>query len=410
MVANAPPLLLLSHVPPGNAGAGQLWMRDICVVYPRDRLAYVYDKHQEDSWSPNLKDISSLGISFPYEFGWFRQLGRFAHYVRWLYELRVNSRSIPQIIRRTVDFGHQYKVQRVLATLHGPTVMKIALPVARQLGIPLSVLVWDPPEYILTNYRLDRLTRMTLLRTFAATLRAADRCGVMSEAMEQDYRLNFSARTVVMHHAVPRSLWKVPTATNSEKVSAQPLVIAFSGTIYSREEFKALLTALGNAQWFVGGSHVKLRIFAPDLKIDTSLPLDIEYLGWRSLEDTINLLSQCDIAYLPYRFHADFAEAARLSFPTKLSTYLAAGLPILYHGPEQSPVVNFLRDYQVGITCHSLEASEILSKLIHLKDNLINYKKAAHTALENQLNAENFRQQTADLLNIDSDCLLPLSS
>ena len=58
--------------------------------------------------------------------------------------------------------------------------------------------------------------------------------------------------------------------------------------------------------------------------------------GWHATTDAVAILSACDVCYVPYWFDEAFRPGVELSFPNKVSLYLAAGRPILYHGPEQA--------------------------------------------------------------------------
>lgn len=408
MSMSVPKLMILSHVSPGEQGVGHLWMRDICRLYPHHQLVYVYKNAAGIEWPIDLSKIASYPVDFPDEQGWFKRIGRFARHIRWAYEFGVNFRAIPSLIERIIDFGKRHQVECILVPMHGPTLLKIALPVAQALGVPLITLVWDPAEYILTGYRLDPFTYRRLIGKFEATLRASKTIGVMSERMQSEYEQRFDVPAVILHQAVERSLWK--TAADSSKLDPQtatkPLLIGFSGTLYSQTEMKALIDALSSVEWCVAGRPVKLRFLGAKLNVEASCPVMIEYLGWRPMAETIELLSEVDIAYLPYRFHPDFVTAARLSFPTKFSTYLAANAPIFYHGPADSAVVDFLKIYPCGIGCHSLDATEILKSLSKLESAPVTYRQAGRAALEDELNSEIFRQHLANLFGIEVDSLV----
>jgi hypothetical protein len=70
-----------------------------------------------------------------------------------------------------------------------------------------------------------------------------------------------------------------------------------------------------------------------------------------------------DVLYLPLSLDAQFANFARFSLSTKLITYLGSGLPILYHGPEESAANRLLATHRAGMGCHSLDPDEIAKSL-----------------------------------------------
>jgi glycosyltransferase involved in cell wall biosynthesis len=89
----------------------------------------------------------------------------------------------------------------------------------------------------------------------------------------------------------------------------------------------------------------------------------IEFLGWHSQVETIELLSEADILYCPYWFDPVFVTEARLCFPSKLITYLAAGRPVLFHGPSYASPARFLKEHNAALFCHSLVPSEVAAAL-----------------------------------------------
>ncbi len=73
-----------------------------------------------------------------------------------------------------------------------------------------------------------------------------------------------------------------------------------------------------------------------------------------------------DILYCPYWFDGKFKEEASLSFPSKLTTYLAAGPTGIFHSPKYASPAIFLEENQAAMQCNSLVNSEIFNKLDRL--------------------------------------------
>ena len=62
-------------------------------------------------------------------------------------------------------------------------------------------------------------------------------------------------------------------------------------------------------------------------------------------------------------------EVARLSFPSKIPTYLAAGRPILFHGPGYASPAHYLRDRGAGLICRKGEPAAVYDGLVHLVED-----------------------------------------
>jgi hypothetical protein len=89
----------------------------------------------------------------------------------------------------------------------------------------------------------------------------------------------------------------------------------------------------------------------------------VEFAGTMSLTDTIKSLRQTDIAYVPYWFDHGHSHIVKTAFPSKISAYVAAGIPILYHGPKESTPTDFMDKYKIGLCCHSLNPNDILQSI-----------------------------------------------
>jgi hypothetical protein len=83
-----------------------------------------------------------------------------------------------------------------------------------------------------------------------------------------------------------------------------------------------------------------------------------------------------DLAYLPYWLDEKFHYITKMCFPNKISTYLAAGIPILYHGPSDGSPARFLEKYPAGIGCHTTDPAEIIKSLSRFVTEKDFYAKA----------------------------------
>jgi hypothetical protein len=120
-------------------------------------------------------------------------------------------------------------------------------------------------------------------------------------------------------------------------------------------------------------------------------------------------LSATDFCYLPCWFAPEKRRHAELSFPTKLTTYLAAGRPVLYHGPAYAWAAQVMRDWRLGISIHSLCPDDICreSKPLMTEETWReNFSQAAREAFEKEFNARvmqaNFVRLTGASLPEDS--------
>jgi len=126
--------------------------------------------------------------------------------------------------------------------------------------------------------------------------------------------------------------------------------IAYAGTVISEKSFEIFVKALG-----------RVRNQLP-------LPLTLDFFGDHSYRSRIwfdgawmkehgnqagpelsRALKECTWGFLPMDITDDNPRYNRFSLPTKLVSYLAAGLPVISLGHPESTVVKMTSKYQVGL-------------------------------------------------------------
>ncbi|HUQ80033.1 MAG TPA: glycosyltransferase [Gemmatimonadaceae bacterium] len=399
-------LLLVSDMVPGAPGVGGLYLNDLCALYPSERLACAaIGPWDQTPWPATLENAARTVIPRPPEHGFFR-LGRHLHGVtRAPYENYIHSRTRRDVLPRIVEFAHQERVDAIWVPLASPTSIRIAAAAAEALDVPLRALVWDPPRFYLSEYwKLRGRALDALVDAFGTAVSRSATCGVMSDEMRTAYEAAYGARCVVMQHGIARRWWQSPaTAPDHDR-----LTIAYAGSLYARAEWEALLRALSSVGWRVAGRDVVLRYLGPRLDVEVSSAARIEFFGWRDRAETLALLAEADVCYLPYMMAPQYAEAVRQAFPTKLTSYLAAGRPVFLHAPRLSSPASFLERYPAGVLCDTLDAAGIvntLTKLVSDPDVYARATRAGRAALEERFDLEIFRRRFADFLEVDVDAL-----
>ena len=415
-----PRVLLLTGTPPSSAGVGGIFLNDLCLSYPSESIScfalpsFGYDTSLENS---NRFPITS--VHRPTENGLLgpgRYVARLTgfpqleYYIAGLVTLPlhqyIRNVRVPALTKHAVQFARQQRVEIVWAILNHPTLIYLAHRVAAALHVPLVFTVWDPPERFAVELGLDSLTFRILLRDFAKTLSTAVRCSVASEEMQIEYKKRYGIESVVLIHGIHPKL-RHPAA--KELAWKDRFIIGVAGSLYASREWQALLSALSSVNWRFDGRDVTVRVLGAGLSLRALGKVRVEYLGWRSVEETIDLLSQVDVTYLPYWFDERYSLSARLCFPNKLATYLAAGRPVLFHGPEDSSPAQFFRRFPVGLCCHSLMESQIIGSLRRLATDRELYASAAQAgqrAQDEELNLNVFLRRFAALIGVEESELL----
>ncbi len=410
-VGRLPRSLLISDMVPGCPGVGGLYLHDLCALYPADRLACVAIGPWENvPWPTWLANTPRTTVPRPPEHGFFR-LGRHFHGVTRLpYERYIQTRTRRDVLPRITRFAREAVVEAIWVPLASPTSIRVAAAAAEEIGVPLRPLVWDPPRFYLSeHWKLGGRALDMLVGAFGAAVRRSESCGVMSDEMRAAYETAYGARCVVMQHGIARRWWRAPATTPDP----DRLTIAYAGSLYARAEWDALLRALASVKWRVAERDVVIRYLGSRLDVDVSSAARIEFFGWRDRGETLALLAESDVCYLPYMMAPQYAEVVQQAFPSKLASYFAAGRPVFLHAPRASSPSRFLARYPAGVACDTLEPAGIVGALESLVGDSQAYARAALAArvgLEECFDLEIFRRRFADFLGVDVDALRPVDA
>lgn len=375
-----PKLLLLTGTVPGDQSVGAIYLRDLCIRYGRNGIACyavtplsTYELAAELSWMPlvlhRMRSYPHLPI--PARLSSLSHVGNLFKFLA--HQSDKQFRYLP-LVHDIASFCNTQGIERIWTLLNTPVMIYLAWRVARKTGIPLYVMVLDPPEHFGVTHQMDPWSVKFMLRDFDSTLKASVQCAVISDEMVERYQTSAGIRSVIMRHGLPSEMIQPPA---SRLAKEHYLTIGFAGSLYAQQEWEALINALNRVEWLVAGRMVKVRLLGSGISIRTHAPAHVEFLGWHGVEETVALLAETDILYLPYWFDNSFSTTVRLSFPSKLAVYAAAGRPVFYHGPAISTPATYLRRNPIGIACHSLEPDEIIDILSRLVTNDQEYARMA---------------------------------
>lgn len=374
--------LLLTDIPPCSNLTAGIVIAQMCRFVPAGELAIfcVQNRHLTPEPYPDLADIPmrfavkpnelsprsirgiQIGSAGALAFETFRRLVR-----------------IRPLVRQAVAYGKEQNVTSLWAILQGQTMVRMAASVAKGLGIPLRVQIWDPLNWWLRAHGVDRLNRRWDFAAFDRTMRAATSCAAASWEMAGHYESLYGTPSHAIIASLARSMARRP---EPRLRNAGELVIGMAGQFYANEEWLALVRALEHARWQVAGRRVTVRVFGHQRP--TAIPDDhLDFLGWQSQAKSVELLSDsCDVLYCPYPYATSMADVAKFSFPSKIPTYLAAGRPILFHGPDYAAPAQYLRKTGAGFICRSIDPDAVYDGLVHLVEDSALYARLALAAQE----------------------------
>lgn len=337
-------------------GAGQLYLKSIISTAPHVRVVntrlpeggYLEYASEAGRFSRALTSLAS-------------RIGAWQTLKVALYERKQLSRDM----QRAQELLNSYEAESGWITLSSPECILLAHSLIKK-GVKIRVTVWDAPEHLLSSQNIYRTTTKRLLNLFTEVLRGATSVSVISYNMQERYRSQLNITAVVI-----RPVSTLPREDQKTFTHRRTLRIVFAGSLYAKVEWNALLKSLAAQQWRIADQKVVIYFVGAFPLRGALLDRRVKRLGHLPTAAAAAICRKCDVAYLPYWLSGENALVAATSFPSKLAFYLGSGLPILNHGPKTSETTRIMHDFEIGVSCHSLDVDDIANAL----EALVRYKK-----------------------------------
>ena len=410
----APSLMLVTPVLPGMQGVGGLFLGDLCRFLPKPcKMVLVTEQRSRSS--------ADFSCNLPSWLVWLDARGHRGRVGKFLRRLPGGSTLsglasafawltfrvllLNRLVRKLEELKAEWGVQEFWFVIEGPLMVFLVQRVASR-GHRVRMTVWDPPGAWIQYQGYDDLTVASTREAFKDVISRVARCGVPSHEMSRLFKRDYGVESVTMIHGLePR----VRVKSVCKKPEASAILIGFAGSMHCTAEWNVLMEALDSCAWQINGKPVRVR-FCGSFKREAALRPQVDVLGYLPVEKVINEMSICDIAYLPYWFDDKLSEIVRYAFPNKLSAYVAAGVPTLFHGPANSSVVKFFAEFPIGNVCTSMEPYYLLASIRYTLDSeqRIKWSENINFVFENMLSLPVFRSSLAAFLDIDQNQLVPL--
>jgi hypothetical protein len=397
----APKVLLVTQGDPKSNGVCEILLRELASHYPPGRLVRytLIDtpiSRVESSW------LGFRAVMHPVEYSSRPLLSTWKH-------RQFNRHSGPAIAEEIRGLIRDEQIDLIWVILNSANAISLADQLTSENQLPLVTTVWDDPEFVAATHYMDPWTTRGVLRRFKSVLQRSRRVAVASEGMAEAYASKYQIRGIPLIHGLHPSLWRTPAQPTAHKVAH---VVGFAGSLHCKTEWNALVAAIDD--WNRSEAvPIRVRFIGQFPRFGARKAQFVEHVGSVSLPEAIDAIAATDVAYVPYWFDRRRAWAAKTAFPSKLSAYVAAGVPVLYHGPVDSSPAIFLRRYPVGMSCHSLQSEEI-RRTLHtlLCDQRVRHSATIERrrALDEQLGAEAMLRRFADVIGVDRALLLPVAA
>ncbi|NNJ26228.1 hypothetical protein LzC2_23090 [Planctomycetes bacterium LzC2] len=347
--------LLITASPPGGANVGQILVADMLAIAGAD-ISVLYLRTGPPPGG--VSEFAIKDVRVPAEQALRPSPGRWGTVVAAADRLTRYEPAVAQAANEVRSHLRDLQPDRVWVIASTTAVIDVAAAALSGVEGELLVQVWDDPVHLMRQRRLDRLTQRRTLRRFHALLVRADRVATIGEAMAEAYRSYTAAPIIVIRHGVRGEVEARSTPADPDEFR-----IGFAGALYATDAWIALQNSLDELGWEVGGRSAALVTAGSRAVFRAGGPGQSRFLGWRSTAEVHELLSGCDLLYLPQPFDGVQEPLARLSFPTKLSAYAATGRPVFVHAPPYASLPRFCREQRFGMVCESTSPAVVAAAL-----------------------------------------------
>lgn len=387
-------ILLFTPVAPNPKSSGSLMLYQMIKATEKHHFFFCFSVN--DFFKPirvaEDLQIPHKNVYRPFDRAIFNKFEPVSNFIENLKSVYIKNIIVPA----TIKFGKKHDVEYVWAVLQDKATITSAKVIAEKLGVPLITQVWDSPKWMITANNIDKKTKKCVLGHFDKAIASSQSCAVASWKMAEVYSKKYGVNTAVIVGSIDRkNIIKQPSNNNNK------IIVGLAGQIYARKEWQSLINALERVNWEINGKKIEINLIGGFDNTVIFPNKRVKMLGRHNQKKTIDLLSKMNIGYCPYWFDKQYKEVATTSFPSKLATYYAAGIPVLFHGPKYSSPASFITKNQSGVICSSLYEKDIIKDIKYIINNETIIVKRQLLAFNKYLTSDIFKQETTRFL---SDC------
>ncbi|HEY4784822.1 MAG TPA: hypothetical protein VIH57_02180 [Bacteroidales bacterium] len=244
-----------------------------------------------------------------------------------------------------------------------------AYRIAKKYNIPLHLICHDDVEDFM---RLKGIFRTLMVTKNKKIYRFATTKFVVSPEMGNEFRIRYETNEYsVLYPNRDEKLRPRPVNYSKNLRKSPTLVIGYAGSLnYGYDlQLKSMLPAFY-------GTNTLLFIYADKAMNhleNCSFEKTVVFKGYSPdpLQTWEKIKEECDAVILPYCFNenGDY-ELYKTHFPSKLTEYLALGLPVIITGPQYATGVKWgLAHPDASITINTFDLKKYENAFIELKNN-----------------------------------------
>lgn len=318
--------------------------------------------------------------------------GVFSKRLAWLFQSYVRKIEVPQVQKWLQSIINGGNYDKVVLAFQCQVLTQILTNVDFGGATRISIM-WDHPSWFAREHQLSKKTSKTFLAQWFSLIQNSN-VAVLPSQKARSLLGTFEGHPVVLYPHLAENIRKPSPNTSTKGV----LKIGFAGSPYSNVELKAFADFLIQQKTIPGYKRIEFHVFSKNPLFKTN-PFVLNR-GWMTPIEVTRELANLDFAFLPYPFQSEMRPVVETSFPSKLSIYLAAGLPSLYFGPADTAAANFLDATSCGAICADADFLKALQMLISARKNM---KENVSKTFSEYFSQTSFREAIAEIFELSKN-------
>lgn len=278
---------------------------------------------------------------------------------------KLYNTEISRISHKIIAYIKKNNIDTVWCPIQGESLTKILYNIQQKFKKQIRTVaqIWDPIDWFLYALNYNQTSTKKVLKLFDAVMDNADFILTASRPMSAVYKKKYHTPSLPLFSSY-RNFDGI-TPANKPKKSKDSFTITLSGQTYAKQGIKSLINSLNSIDWKHHGKKISLRYFGPNRNSFMSNNPHITVEGYVTQDKLIAAEAESDLLYCPYFFDDDpvFKVISEQSYPSKISTYIPSGTPILIHSAPNSSVYRDFRKYKCGFLLSSTNPTKIAQKI-----------------------------------------------
>jgi glycosyltransferase involved in cell wall biosynthesis len=239
----------------------------------------------------------------------------------------------------------------VYSQLSDLPIMTLVNEILDETGLPFAFHVMDDwPESMYRSGALAAAVRGRARRVLLSLLDRASARMAIGDAMAAEYLRRYGLPFVPIQNSVDIARQDALASLHRadyEQATGPCLRLVYAGRVGRANASSLVDVAVAVSELAATGTPVCLQVYTAtsgDPAIARMAGLGgVEVLGAVPYEHIPGLLAGADVLLMPLDFDADSVRFARLSMPTKIPEYMAAGRPVLTYAPRGCAAAEYAR-------------------------------------------------------------------